>query len=59
MEEKKVKKKYSKPQVEEVQLKAEEAVLASCKVLQLGGPFGSQNCRKKVGGNPCFNPAGS
>lgn len=54
MDEKKIKKKYVKPQIEEVQLKAEEAVLASCKTGRMAGPVGSARCSQKVGGVRCY-----
>lgn len=37
---------YCKPQLEQVHLVAEEAVLTNCKANQLNGPLGN-NCRQK------------
>ena len=59
MEEKKEKKEYIKPQIEEIELKAEEAVLAGCKTGQMAGPVGAVRCNQKVGGVRCFGVARS
>lgn len=55
MEEKNIRKKYIKPVVEEVLLKAEEAVLAACKTNVMGGPVGPARCNQKVGGVRCYS----
>ena len=52
MEEEKGKKEYIKPQIEEIQLKAEEAVLAGCKTGTIAGPFGGTRCNQGAGGPP-------
>jgi len=59
MEEKNRKKTYIKPQIEEIQLKAEEAVLAACKTPQTAGPFGGTRCNQGAGGPPPVKCSGN
>ena len=51
MEEQKMKKRYVKPGIEKVLLKAEEAVLTGCKFGGNVGPAGA-NCKTTGGGPP-------
>jgi hypothetical protein len=45
----KVKKPYKKPRIEKVRLVVEEALLVGCKITQIGGPGGANNCNKAGG----------
>ena len=40
---------YCKPQLEQVRLIADEAVLTTCKSGSIGGPGNANNCRKGGG----------
>ena len=44
---------YHKPQLEEVKLIAEEAVLGNCKTTGTAGPTWAGNCHNPAGHNPC------
>jgi len=46
------KKSYTKPEVKQVPLRPEEAVLGNCKVAGTGGPDGA-NCYKAIPPNRC------
>jgi hypothetical protein len=42
------KKPYTKPEVKQIRLVAEEAILGGCKINQASGPSGN-NCRQRGG----------
>jgi hypothetical protein len=48
------KRPYQKPELAQVQLKPEEAVLGNCKMQARRGPA-SANCALPGGGGPCSN----